>query len=237
MRTKAVGLEGVDAGYPDPIIGYVYNYDGASRLTKADFGYYNLNPDYTIGWSNSLPKAAMYDLPLVSYDANGNIFTLQRKGADALMMDDFDYAYQPNKNRLASITNNLTNQTYNYGYDNNGNVTSDQFRGITGITYNISSLPEQLTVDGTTVKYWYDNNGSRFRKQSAAGGGNADEVYVLGSSGETEAVFNANGSIKFFNINSGKETIGRFAPTPVDLYLTNITLSGTYEATNSMIEV
>jgi hypothetical protein len=32
-----------------------------------------------------------------------------------------------------------------------------------------------------------------------------------------------NGSVKFFNINSGNETIGRFAPTPVDLYLSNTT--------------
>ena len=47
--------------------------------------------------------------------------------------------------------------------------------------------------------------------------------------GETEAVFDANGSIKFFNINAGNETIGRFAPTPVDLYLSNTTLNGTYE--------
>ena len=226
MSTKGVGLEGVDAGYPDPIIGYVYNYDGANRLTKADFGYYHS----TSGWSNSLPKAAMYDLPLVSYDANGNILTLQRKGVDALMMDNLTYAYQSNKNRLASITNAVNSQTYNYGYDNNGNVINDQYRDISGITYNISNLPEQLTANGSVVKYWYDNNGNRFRKQEGA----LDEIYVLGVNGETEAVFNADGSIKFFNINSGKETIGRFAPTPVDLYLSNTTLSGTYEATNSI---
>lgn len=230
LRTSGVGLEGVDAGYPDPIIGYVYNYDGANRLTKANFGYYNLNPNYPIGWSNSLPKAAMYDLPLVSYDNNGNILNLQRKGVDAQMMDNFTYAYQSNKNRLTSITNSVTSQTYNYGHDNNGNVTSDQFRYISGITYNISNLPEQLTANSSIVDYWYDNNGNRFRKQEEA----ADEVYVLGMNGETEAVFNADGTPKFFNINAGNETIGRFTPMPVDLHLSNTTLNGTYEATNSI---
>ncbi|HEU0228233.1 MAG TPA: RHS repeat-associated core domain-containing protein [Arachidicoccus soli] len=130
--------------------------------------------------------------------------------------------------------NNIVLQ-YRYLYENNckinyGNITSDQFRGITGITYNISNLPEQLTAGGSLIKYWYDNNGNRFRKQEGA----TDEIYVLGKDGETEAVFDANGSIKFFNILSGYETIGRFAPTPVDLYLSNTTLNGSYEAQNSI---
>ncbi len=36
-------------------------------------------------------------------------------------------------------------------------------------------------------------------------------------------MFDINGTIKFFNILSGSEIIGRFAPTPVDLYLSNTT--------------
>ena len=68
--------------------------------------------------------------------------------------------------------------------------------------------------------------------------------------GETKAVFDTNGSIKFFNINAGSETTGRQTPAsllgesgvfrpdstrrfipapPVDLYLSNTTLNGTYE--------
>jgi RHS repeat-associated protein len=146
------------------------------------------------------------------------------------MMDNFTYAYQSNKNRLASITNNVTSQTYNYGYDNNGNVISDQYRDISGITYNISNLPEELTANSSLINYWYDNNGNRFRKQDEA----TDETYVLGKDGETEAVFDVNGSAKFFNILTGNETIGRYVPTPVDLYLNNTTLNGTYEAQNSI---
>lgn len=72
-RTKDAGLQGVNAGSPDPIIGYVYNYDNANRITAADFGYYHS----TSGWSNSLPKAAMYNLPLISYDKDGNVKTIK----------------------------------------------------------------------------------------------------------------------------------------------------------------
>jgi len=92
-------------------------------------------------------------------------------------------------------------------------------------------LPEQLTANGYLVKYWYDVNGNRFRKQE----GTLDEIYVLGINGETEAVFDANGTIKFFNINAGNEIIGRFiSGAEVDLHLTNITLVDDYQALNSI---
>ena len=47
-------------------------------------------------------------------------------------------------------------------------------------------------------------------------------------------MFNANNTLQFFNVLAGNETIGIFAPTPVDLYFSNTTLSGTYEAANSI---
>ena len=226
MRTMGAGLNGVNAGISDPIIGYVYNYDNANRLTKADFGYYHT----TSGWSNSLPKAAMYDLPSVSYDPDGNILTLQRKGIDALMMDNFSYTYQSGKNRLASITNAVNSQTYNYTYDNNGNVTSDQYRGISNITYNTNNLPEELlNSQYLTMQYTYDENNNRIRKLQT---GNDDEYYILGANGETESVFDENGNAKFYNINNGGEIIGRMTPPVNNLTLSNTALSGTYEAQN-----
>ncbi|MBE0539515.1 MAG: hypothetical protein IH620_07370 [Ignavibacterium sp.] len=228
MRTMGAGLNGVNAGISDPIIGYVYNYDNANRLTKADFGYYHT----TSGWSNSLPKAAMYDLPSVSYDPDGNILNLQRKGINALMMDNFNYTYQSNKNRLASITNAVNSQTYNYTYDNNGSVTSDQYRGISNITYNINNLPEELlNSQSLTVQYTYDENNNRIRKLQT---GSDDEHYILGIDGQTESVFDANGKAKFYNITNGGEIIGRMTPPINNLTLTNTTLVGNYQASNSI---
>jgi hypothetical protein len=179
------------------------------------------------GWNST----NNYRLPEITYDKNGNIETLHRNNESGSPLDRFAYEYLQG-NRLNKITNTASGtQTYNYGYDNNGNVTSDQFRGISGITYNISNLPEQLTANSSLVKYWYDNNGNRFRKQEGA----LDEIYVLGINGETEAVFDINGTPKFFNILSGNEILGRFIPgAPMDLYLSNTTLNGTYEAQNSI---
>ena len=63
---------------------------------------------------------------------------------------------------------------------------------------------------------------------------------------QNEAVFDIYGTAKFFKINAGRETIGRqtpaslpdstrrFAPIPVDLYLSNKTLTGTYKAENTI---
>jgi len=205
---------------PGPIIGYVYNYDGANRLTDAEFGYYN----NSTGWNSN----SMYKLPVISYDGNGNILTMQRNGVNGTAMDNFGYTYQTNKNRLASISNTVSgNQTYNYSYDSNGNVVGDQFRGISNIVYNNRNLPEQLVnSQGTTVNYWYDGNGNRIRKQQNG----SDELYVLGAGGETEAVFNTDGTAKFFNIIAGKEAIGRYEPVIDSLKLSNLSLNRTYSA-------
>jgi hypothetical protein len=139
-----------------PRLGYRFSYDGANRLTKAE-------TYMGAGWSST----GNYRLPEITYDLNGNIDTLHRNNESGNPLDRFTYAYQSNKNRLASITNTASGtQTYNYGYDNNGNVISDQYRGINSITYNISNLPEQILKGSSTINYWYDNNGNRFRKQS-----------------------------------------------------------------------
>jgi len=219
-HTDGIELPGVNAGVPDPIIGYVYNYDGANRLTNADFGYYHS----TSGWSNTLPNAAMYDLPNISYYGNGNINNLQRYGVDASLMDNFTYNYQPNTNKLNSIADAVTMQSYTYGYDDNGNLISDTFRGITNIVYNNRNLPEQLTSSGISVSYWYDGAGNRMRKQYE----DDDEIYVLGAGGETEAVFDAEGNAKFFNITSGSENLGRYEPLLDELKLMNIILNKKY---------
>jgi RHS repeat-associated protein len=72
----------------------------------------------------------------------------------------------------------------------------------------------------------YDGNSNRIRKQQNG----SDELYVLGAGGETEAVFNAGGTAKFFNIIAGKEVIGRYEPEIDSLKLSNLSLNRTYSA-------
>lgn len=74
-------------------------------------------------------------------------------------------------------------------------------------------------------------SGNRVRKEE----GDLDEIYVLGINGETEAVFDADGTAKFFNVLAGSKTISRFIPSAsVELLLTNTTLNGNYEALNTI---
>lgn len=227
VRTSGAALEGVNAGYADPMIGYVYNYDNANRLTKADFGYYHTSS----GWSNSLPKAAMYELPSISYDKNGNITALQRYGVNATIVDNLAYSYGASNNQIASITNTASgSQTDSYLYDSNGNIIADTYRSIKHILYNENNLPEQMVKnDGTVAQYKYDASGNRVRKQY----GTADEIYVLGPDGQTEAVFGGDNSLKFFNINAG-DNIGRCITLASDLNLSNTTLTGDYKAINTV---
>ena len=80
------------------------------------------------------------------------------------------------------------------------------------------------------MQYTYDENNNRIRKLQT---GN-DEYYILGATGETEAVFDANGKAKFYNVNNGGEIIGRMIPPINNLTLTNTTLVGNYKASNSI---
>ena len=131
-----------------------------------------------------------------------------------------------------SFTNAVNSQTYNYTYDNNGNVTSDQYRGISNITYNLSNQPEELlNSQSLTVQYTYDENNNRIRKLQTG----SDEYYILGANGQTESVFDETGKAKFYNINNGGEIIGRMTPPVNNLTLSNTTLVGNYKASNSII--
>jgi RHS repeat-associated protein len=95
-----------------------------------------------------------------------------------------------------------------------------------------SNLPEQLTVGTTTVNYWYNADGQRIRKQAD----DVDEIYVYGVDGQTEAVFDATGGLKFFNISTGTENIGRLEAAAYELRLSNVTLSGVYTGNNIIVE-
>jgi len=75
-----------------------------------------------------------------------------------VVIDQLSYTYQPGSNKLARVTdaaiattglgdfNNGTNSGDDYAYDFNGNLTKDENKKISAITYNILNLPETITV-------------------------------------------------------------------------------------------
>ena len=140
---------------------YNYTYDPLNRLTFAtdNLGNYNENP---------------------TYDKNGNIMTLLRKGNTVLgtgsfgTIDDFVYTYSSPGNRLIKVEDNAANTegfkngsstTTEYTYDDNGNMKTDLNKGITtAISYNYLNLPTDITLAGGTISYVYDANGVKQRK-------------------------------------------------------------------------
>ena len=124
--------------------GYGFQYDAHGRLTRAHYA------DYQTGAAIWSEHVGDFDLSGLTYDKNGNILHLQRKGyrSDATfgVMDQLSYNYEGNQ--LLAVTDQAPLQGHNdfqdqgatssmdYGYDGNGNLISDANKGIVQIDYN-----------------------------------------------------------------------------------------------------
>ncbi|TDQ22656.1 DUF6443 domain-containing protein, partial [Tenacibaculum caenipelagi] len=150
---------------------YTYSYDALNRIAGA---LSNTNGNYNLGGydvSGNLVNP-------ITYDKNGNIKTLVRKGhinVDATSfgeMDNLVYSYDSG-NKLTKVLDN-GNDTYGfkdganitteYTYDANGNMLADANKGITSITYNHLNLPVSVTLAGGLIGYTYDAAGNKLRK-------------------------------------------------------------------------
>jgi RHS repeat-associated protein len=158
----------VSQGYGDvKQMGYHFEYDPLNRLKNAT------HRQYVSNWD-----AGQYDENNLTYDLNGNIKTLQRKGDAGVRIDNLTYNYGSGttlSNKLLFVTDseaNATNKTKgfydgntsgnDYDYDLNGNMKFDKNKGITAnITYNYMNLPELVTKGGNTIRYIYDATGSK----------------------------------------------------------------------------
>jgi RHS repeat-associated protein len=143
---------------------YKYGYDALNRITSAT------------------DNTGNYNLTSVTYDKMGNIQSLNRKGHTNVgattfgVMDNLVYTYETNSNKLKKVTdtsgkiqgfNDGANQTTEYVYDTNGNMTSDANKGITSILYNHLNLPTEIKLDNNNnkkINYTYDAVGAKLRK-------------------------------------------------------------------------
>jgi len=100
-------------------------------------------------------------------------------GVTILTMDSLKYGYMPGSNKLSFVTdrkNNTqsqlgdfkeitNNETTDYTYDANGNLTKDNNKNIAAISYNHLNLPESITITGKgVIKYQYDAMGGKLKK-------------------------------------------------------------------------
>ncbi len=166
---------------------YGYGYDMAGRMTFADFNervlQYNASiPPWIIPPYWSSDKHSTWGL---NYDHNGNIMAMQQKdlnsSASEVVVDQLQYQYQINSNRLARVIDNAANHGTNdffdgnvsgsdYVYDQNGNLSSDLNKGIQSITYNYLDLPTQINSGSNSVKNIYDGLGNIVQKTTNVGG-------------------------------------------------------------------
>ncbi|WP_176954519.1 DUF6443 domain-containing protein [Niabella drilacis] len=157
---------------------YDYDYDAANRILKGDF------KDFTNTANNTAFDIKMGNgiNPEQAYGYNGNIKTMQQYGlyqGSKRLIDNLSYTYKENglSNKLAAVTdggvstaglgdfNNGVNSGDDYTYDTNGNLTKDANKNISGISYNILNLPQQIDVTGQgTISYQYDAAGNKLSK-------------------------------------------------------------------------
>jgi RHS repeat-associated protein len=152
---------------------YRFTYDKLMRLKDANYA------DRSGG--GSWGAVGNFDEKDITYDVNGNILTLKRKAVlsgSAVNVDDLSYSYDGN--RLDNVSDgsggsyalfgfkNLTGSGTAYGYDDNGNMTSDAKKGLT-LSYNELNRTKRITITTATnryIDYTYDSGGNLLRKQA-----------------------------------------------------------------------
>jgi RHS repeat-associated protein len=157
---------------------YNYVYDAMNRLAAA-----NHKQATTLGtW-----VTGQFDESGFTYDLNGNIKTLQRKGDGGVLIDNLLYNYgaaATASNRLLFIQDNATDAIgkwkgfydgnggaiTDYSYDPNGNMITDLNKGISSaIAYNFLNLPEVVVKAGNTIRYVYNASGIKLSQVTTFG--------------------------------------------------------------------
>jgi RHS repeat-associated protein len=140
---------------------YDFGYDPASRLTSATYSPSN-----------------KFDLS-TTYDKNGNIGTLVRKG-NGIELDNLTYEYTAGRLTKVTDTKSSTtdaefvhkgNGTGTFGYATDGSMVTDDNENITGTNYNTYlKQPRSITLgDGRSIEYKYDGSGKLLRTVYSTG--------------------------------------------------------------------
>jgi RHS repeat-associated protein len=124
-----------------------------------------------------------YTVSGLSYDANGNILSMNQNGfkigSPAAPIDQLTYSYQPNSNKLLQVTDAVndtgsvlgdfhykTKGAYDYSYDGNGSLVLDNNKGIDTIGYNYLNLSQLVHMQGKgNIRYTYDATGNKLQKR------------------------------------------------------------------------
>jgi len=154
---------------------YDFSYDNVNRLTNAAFRQNSAGST----WDSARINFSTHNL---SYDANGNILSMNQLGfkiTGSSLIDQLSYGYVANSNKLNQVTDAANDPTsalgdfhytgsktgQDYKYDGNGNLGSDKNKGIASIFYDYLNLPEFIAIPGKgSIQYNYTADGNKIRK-------------------------------------------------------------------------
>ena len=148
-----------------------YNYDSLDRLTNSKVYEYD---------SDNILSEWKYGVKISSYDLNGNINSMERKGrkddGSFGLIDDLELHYDGNQ--LVSVDDNAedvyrqgstdfktnANNSVKYTFDENGNMLSDGSKGIYSCEYDCLNFPKRIYMSGGhQIEYDYTPTGGKLR--------------------------------------------------------------------------
>ena len=146
--------------YGNYVNGYIYRYDYMNRLALT-YSFYD-------GELSGRKYSESF-----GYDAHGNIRSLTRWGSHSILNElslNYDGNQLVNVDDNQSNSHDYTTKQYrdnnvtgnDFAYDENGNMTYDQDRGIAAICYNLLNLPDTIQfANGNQIVHRYDAAGNR----------------------------------------------------------------------------
>jgi len=204
---------------------YGYSYDNLNRLKSS-----------LLYSSNNASSGAYYES--FTYDKQGNIVTTWRNGSSTSPIDALTTTYDGNQ--LKSVTDqfgsknmasvkeyqNKSNTTYEFEYDQNGNMIKDLDRDIVTIKYNLLNLPVVIQFrNGNQIKNLYDAGGQKLKSDyytlltalsiPLSGGQVLEPIY-------TASTYNYSGTAYVGNV---EYKISKYIPNGSAIYVDKYTVS------------
>lgn len=189
---------------------YAYSYDKLERYTGSVYA------ERTAASTSAFNvNTHGFDENNITYDENGNILSLKRNSSSInagsyTTVDRLGYTYDSNKpNQLDAVTDTAANalgfyyksgNTGSYGYDTEGNLLSDPYKGLSTKYNNLLNKTDSITVTGTgMLTYTYDAGGNLLRKNTYNSSGT-----LTGSLDYIGGFVYSSGTISYFSMPEGR---------------------------------